>query len=277
MYNDRSGVWVAFAAHAHAAASTLPMKKRAFSDAERYAIWLCHEMRCWLCDEPLRLNETTIDHVLPEALLDDDMARSKILSEFGLAPDFNINDFENWLPCHYRCNLNKGRKVFKATPGIKLILDQLHSGGPKVRKVVGMIRAEATRDKTLARLLVGLEQGTITPADLEAALAKFGIRSVVPEPASMIHLDNGYWLHEDDVAYAGECQCERDACVDNQTKVYCFFSRMLSPWVVASKLYWKCYDEIIDCPRCAERHRRGHIGRVGACGRPYPNQPNRSY
>jgi hypothetical protein len=40
------------------------MSKHSFSASERYAVWLHHEKRCWLCEEPLRLLETTIEHYL---------------------------------------------------------------------------------------------------------------------------------------------------------------------------------------------------------------------
>ena len=56
-------------------------KKRKFSYPERFAVWHCNEHKCWWCKEPLRLVEVTVDHVLPESLLDDELQRQKILEE----------------------------------------------------------------------------------------------------------------------------------------------------------------------------------------------------
>lgn len=66
------------------------------------------------------------------------------------------------------------------------------------------------------------------------------------------------------------------ACVDSAGKVYCYFPRDLSPWVITTGLYKKCYDEIVDCPRCAAQHKRGHIGRDGICGRPFRDQESQT-
>lgn len=96
-----------------------------------------------------------------------------------------------------------------------------------------------------------------------------GVASGIVE---MIPLDNGYWLHPDDVAAEGQCSCDRKTCVDSEDKVYCFWADALSDWVIEKRLYWKCYDEVISCPRCGNRHKRGHVGKQGECGHPYKDQ-----
>src|SRR5437868_941679 len=107
--------------------SSCAMNKRAFTSAERYAVWLHHEKRCWLCLEPLRFFETTIDHVLPESLLNDDNQRTQIFAQYGLPRDFQINSFANWLPCHHRCNQQKSDRVLRFAPGNLLVLERLIS------------------------------------------------------------------------------------------------------------------------------------------------------
>lgn len=96
--------------------------------------------------------------------------------------------------------------------------------------------------------------------------------SVTAGIVEMIPLDNGYWLHPDDVAAEGLCTCERNACVGSEKKVYCFWANMQSDWVKKKRQYWKCYDEIIMCPRCGTEHSRGHIGKRKRCNLPYKNQ-----
>lgn len=248
------------------------MKKRRFSPSERYAIWSHHQKRCWLCKEPLRLFETTIDHVLPESLLFDVARRDCVLEEYGLAADFNINGFENWLPCHAHCNQAKGSTTTSFVPGNRFILDQLIKLSPLVAQTAEAIRANAAKDDLLARIMVGLERQTINILDVEQLVADFGRQPDLGALPAMIQLDNGYWLREDDVAREGTCCCERAACVDSQGKIHCFFSRTLPAWVISKGLYWKCYDEVIRCPRCDNMHKRGHVGREDVCGRPYLQQ-----
>lgn len=140
--------------------------KRRFSYSERYAVWRVHERRCWLCLEPLRLIETTIDHVVPEYLLNDQEKLRALLQDYGLPKGFNINGFENWLPCHNHCNQAKGKATFEFAPMTKIILDRLIRLAPEVQRWSESIRSNAAKDELIARIFVALEEETITPADL---------------------------------------------------------------------------------------------------------------
>jgi len=90
-----------------------------------------------------------------------------------------------------------------------------------------------------------------------------------PRERLPIPLDTGAVVLPADVVAEGLCSCERDACVDADRKVYCCWVRGLSRWVLTKRLYYRCYDELIRCPRCKRKHKRGHIGRKGTCARPY--------
>jgi hypothetical protein len=195
------------------------------------------------------------------------------MAAYKLPNNFNINGFENWLPCHNHCNQRKGSTKFRFVPGYQLIFDKLIALAPKVQQAANAIKIHLERDRLFAKILVALEEKTITSEDLRKLLPELSRPpTAAPVPGDMIRLDNGYWVHKDDVAQECLCRCEREACVDHTTKVYCFFSRALSKWVITAGLYWKCYDEIIECPRCTNTHRRGYIGRAGKCGHPYVDQ-----
>ena len=249
------------------------MKKRRFTYSERYAIWHCHGRRCWLCLEPLRLWDTTVDHFIPESLLADDSRRAAVLAEHGLTQTFNINGFENWLPCHARCNAEKGQSTFQFVPGNMLVLQRLRKAAPGVERTARRISSDVEKDGLFGKVFAALEKETITAGDLRVILDKF-----VEEPAGpvlqdeVVLLDNGHWVFRKDIARKGECQCERESCVDSKGKVYCYFTPDLSEWVIKCGLYWKCYDELITCPRCYQKHKRGHIGKMGSCGFPYRDQ-----
>ncbi len=248
-----------------------PMNKRSFSSAERYAVWLHHEKRCWLCTEPLRFFETTVDHVLPESLLEVPDELAQLLAQYGLPTDFNINGFENWLPCHQHCNQRKGARMFRFVPENSFILQRLGALASSVERTARNVGTNAAKDKLIGSLSAALERQTISWDELQELLGQEN-----QQPFEMIHLDSGYWLDKRDVARECDCQCERTQCVGADHKVHCYFSRYLSPWVIQTGLYWQCYDEIIVCPRCNGEHRRGHIGRDGRCGSPFRDQEQRT-
>jgi hypothetical protein len=247
--------------------------KRRISYAERYAVWHCNDQRCWLCQEPLRLAEATVDHVLPESLLDDDIARQKILTDYGLPTDFNINGYENWLPCHNHCNQSKSNKAPAFVPGNKMIFDRLKQRAHEGERMARSVSSNVAKDKVFKTIFAALETQTISMRDLDELLHAFiddPAKAGVPE--DVIILDSGYWFRREQIVREGVCGCERNACVGHSDKVYCYFPSSLSPWVTTTGLFWRCYDEVISCPRCSGRHKRGHVGRQDVCGRPYLNQ-----
>ena len=252
------------------------MKKRRFTPAERYAIWHCHGAKCWLCPEPLRLEDTTIDHFFPESLLEDDARRKQALAVYGLGPEFDINSFSNWLPCHGRCNQGKASKTFRFVPGLVCILDDLIELAPQVARTARGVSSGVNKDKLFGRLFTALENKMITTGDLRKLLGKL-VEEPAPAPApkDIILLEGGYWIHQKDVAREGLCQCEQNACVDHTEKVYCYFRPDLPPWVIGTGLYRKCYDQIVECSRCGAQHKRGHVGKYGVCGRPFRDQQSR--
>ena len=242
-------------------------RKQRFSYPERYAVWHTNERRCWWCKEPLRLAEATVDHVLPESLLDDEDMREAILVEYGLSKDFNINGYENWLPCHSRCNQSKGNKPPTFIPGNKAIIVGLQRRAGEAARIAREVSSNATKDNVFKSVFAALERQAISMRDLgdfwEAFLAD---PTRVGVPDDFIVLDSGYWIRKDQIVRQGTCCCERDTCVGRNDKVYCYFPSSLPPWVIEKGLFWRCYDEVVVCPRCSRQHKRGHIDRNGVCG-----------
>ncbi|QDU42877.1 hypothetical protein Mal52_13460 [Symmachiella dynata] len=173
------------------------MSKYDFNNAETYAIWLLHDKRCWICLEPLRLGECSVDHVIPESLLDsvDDLAN--VLQQYGLPNDFRINWFGNWLPSHVRCNQTKSNKIFEYVPGLKLILDRLAKKAEAVAKSARSISANVEKDKVFAKVFVALEKETISLDDLQEVFCELrhidDVDTVVLEEEISIHFDPDRW------------------------------------------------------------------------------------
>lgn len=251
----------------------MKITKRRFAYDEKYAVWKCNGSRCWYCTEPLQLWETTVDHVLPEWLLQNDVARARILSEYGLRQDFAINSYANWLPCHDRCNRKKGAKTLKFVPGHQVILEHLIGRAPHAERLARSVRSDVEKGKVFSIIFSALEKRKISMIDIQELLQRFIER---PKDAGLaddvIILDSGYWFRRDEFKAEGLCRCEREACVGHDHKVYCYFPEGLSQWVVKTGLFRRCYDEVVTCPRCAKQHKRGHIGREESCERPYLNQ-----
>ena len=252
-------------------------RKRRFSYPERYAVWHTKERRCWWCREPLRLVEVTVDHVLPESLLDDKDKLEAILVEYDLPKDFNINGYENWLPCHNHCNQSKGNRSPSFVPGNKVIIDGLRHRAADAERISREVSSNVAKDEVFKTVFAALERQAISVRDLGDLLQAFvdhPTRAGVPD--DFIVLDSGYWIRKDQIVRRGQCCCERDVCVGHSDKVYCYFQTSLSPWVIKKGLFWRCYDEVVVCPRCSRQHKRGHIGWNGVCGQPYLNQGRQS-
>jgi len=158
-------------------------------------------------------------------------------------------------------------------PGVKAILDRLRSKAKELECVANSVALDIANDKVFKTLFAALEERTITLGDLDQLL-----RALVVDPATggvpedVIIFDSGHWVRRDSIVHEGICRCERVACVGRKNKVYCYFEASLSPWVIKKRLFWRCYDEFIACPRCPRKHKRGHIGSEDVYAEPYSNQ-----
>lgn len=125
----------------------------------------------------------------------------------------------------------------------------------------------AAYDKGVRRcLLKGFD-----PRRLPTLLARDEIRQW-PTEKLPIALDDGSVILPSQVIAQGLCSCEQTTCVNADCKLYCYWTKGLPRWVVTKRLYQRCYDEVIRCPRCKRRHKRGHIGKRDACLQPYVHQ-----
>lgn len=156
-----------------------------FSHAQKYAIWLRHGKQCYVCTEPLRLVEVSIDHVIPERLLSNDNERGHVFRAYGLDDStFQINGYENWLPAHYRCNQVKSGSVFEFVPGIKLCLSRLSKLGPSVQKTAERVQADARTQRALANVLDAVASGSLSKEERDTLLAE--LRDVGTADTDMI-------------------------------------------------------------------------------------------
>lgn len=115
------------------------MSRYKFSSAQRYAIFLTHKMRCYLCRSPLDLASMTVDHVVPESLLLNPSLFHDVKLALGLPENFEINSFENWMPACGPCNVKKAAENFNPSPLIQVELQRLVDKAQDARRIVESI------------------------------------------------------------------------------------------------------------------------------------------
>jgi len=106
-----------------------------FSAAQRYAIFLAHGMKCYMCKVPLDYASMAVDHVLPERLLATPSLFDATRSTLGLPASFELNSFENWMPTCAPCNGKKSALLFKPSPLILVELQQLAEKADRAREI----------------------------------------------------------------------------------------------------------------------------------------------
>ncbi len=120
------------------------MSSYKFSSEQRYAIFLVHGMKCYMCKKPLDLTSMVVDHVLPEHLLNKPLLLEANLLALGLSATFEINSFHNWLPACSDCNLKKSGLQFEPSLLIQAELQNLASKADKAQqlceKIIGTRR-----------------------------------------------------------------------------------------------------------------------------------------
>ncbi|MBX5308546.1 hypothetical protein HJB95_25390 [Rhizobium sp. NLR14b] len=154
------------------------MAKKAFTRAERYAVWTVHGERCWLCRAPMNFAEMHIDHIIPEALEGTDKLRG-VLDDFGLPSDFNINNWGNWMPAHGPCNVNKKDHVFEPAPIILKQIDVALSKSGKAQEIHDKFRTNRNLEAAFERVIQGIEDGDLSRERL-MVLANLAAREHAP-------------------------------------------------------------------------------------------------
>jgi hypothetical protein len=139
------------------------MSRYKFSSTERWAIFLVHGMKCYLCKVPIDLSTMVVDHVLPEYLLDNPSSCSAAKAKLGLPASFDLNSFDNWLPACSVCNGTKSSVQFGPSPLIQVLLQKLAAKADEAHRV----SAEVVRARQVANALNVLERAHESGVKLE--------------------------------------------------------------------------------------------------------------
>ena len=160
------------------------MAKRTISLSVRYALWAAHNRRCSYCREPLAFAELWVDHVLPEFLLDEPERLDSVLEEFDVSSDFDLHGYSNWLPAHYRCNLQKGKSVFERGAA-RFYVSIAQGRADAARREEGKLDSSMSADHLLAKLGIAVEKGLLPADKIISALSEHAVEvstGVIPDP-----------------------------------------------------------------------------------------------
>src|SRR6516162_8074217 len=133
------------------------MKKYRFTTVQLFAIWRVYGKKCFYSEQPLTFTEITIDHIIPECILDDAEQLQAIKVQYGLNTDFSINDYCNWVPAHPHCNQGKGTTVYPASPALIMILEKVQRKGKQASKEADRIQGSMKGGDVLGKLGIALQ------------------------------------------------------------------------------------------------------------------------
>lgn len=167
------------------------MKKFRFKLEQRYALWVTYNKKCFYCSEPIKFNELTIDHVLPEFLLKDPEELKSVKEEYGLDDNFLINGYCNWVPSHNHCNREKGGKIFNASPAMIKTLAIVGKKANMAEAEEEKITKSLENGELLVKLGVAYQKGTLRK---EEWIAK--IELDYNQEIKQIELDSEYYKVE---------------------------------------------------------------------------------
>ena len=142
------------------------MNKHQFTDAETFGVWKHWKGVCYYCAQPVRIQEASIDHFIPEHLLDKPEDLARVLRAYNLDDSFQINDFCNWLPCHLACNQHKGAAPLATTFQAMAIVDKLLRDAPVVKRIADGMIQNVKKGTLLAKVRAAKVNSILTKEDL---------------------------------------------------------------------------------------------------------------
>lgn len=158
------------------------MKKHRFTASEKFSLWHAYKKMCFYCKELIPFQEVTIDHILPEVLIETPKKLLELKEYYGLDRDFSINDYENWVPCHAHCNQEKGSKTFPASPAMINQLDIAEKKAKKARVEESKLTKSLRSAEILGKMEVSIEKGEITRQEVARLLENLNYQQQLLQP-----------------------------------------------------------------------------------------------
>lgn len=141
-------------------------RKQGIPSIKRAALWRAYKgERCPYCRERMNYTDMWVEHIVLERTLRDPSEWEKRKLEYGLPDEFKINDYENWIPVHSWCNLDRGKSILERKAAHHyLMIAKRHA--EKAREQEVRLEKKVKADSIISELEVALEKGTLLRDDL---------------------------------------------------------------------------------------------------------------
>lgn len=146
------------------------MSKQTFSNRFREALWEAHRQKCFHGGGELLLRDMEVDHLVPEALKDDQEALATLCNRVGLPSDFDITAVENLVPSCPRCNGRKGELIL-GDGALAIALAKARDISPRVRDLELKKRTEHDLESTLRAVARSIDGKKFTKEQLLSSLS----------------------------------------------------------------------------------------------------------
>jgi 5-methylcytosine-specific restriction endonuclease McrA len=147
------------------------MAKKKFNDHERYAVWITHGEKCYLCGERLICTETEIDHIIPESIGKNVARFDQLKIDYKLGGDFNVNSYENWMPCCRKCNREKSDIILENSLKLQILLQNARSKVARAKEAERKSRTDRKLSISINTIKAANTDGTLSKTDVSALRA----------------------------------------------------------------------------------------------------------
>ena len=152
------------------------MAIKKFGASQREALWLAYGKKCAYSGQLLDIGNFHIDHIIPESSANNLNGFEELKLRLGLRRDFDINGYENLLPCTAVVNLQKGAAIFEDA-SLRYFLALADSRKAKVHEYIDKIERRNNKGKVIVALQQLFESGDLSMEDVSEIISKYDDRS----------------------------------------------------------------------------------------------------
>ncbi|MFA5879104.1 MAG: HNH endonuclease signature motif containing protein [Candidatus Margulisiibacteriota bacterium] len=178
------------------------MHKYKLNLIQRKTLYDSYDHKCFFCDELIIFKDLNIDHIIPEKFLSNKDDLKKYLKKIGLKESFEINSYNNWVPCCRKCNLEKGGNLYNKNT-ILHYLEVIKNKVPKIILLEEKIKKRLEKEKWNLTVSVALENGKISVSEINQLMNNHKVNSEIKfRISSEIEFVNRIfreWITQDDL------------------------------------------------------------------------------
>ncbi len=147
------------------------MSRTKFDNILRTALWNSYSNKCFYCNQILSWDELHIDHLIPESIANDTIQFHRIIYDYELDKDFEVNELYNLVPTHSRCNFRKTNILFaKRTTLFYLEITQQKI--QKIKDEFQKIKTRKNKGQIISKLQSALSSNLIDIEELKELIKK---------------------------------------------------------------------------------------------------------